>query len=271
MNRFITAAMGLALVATPLVASTGAATATANVATAQRAAAPAYSVSASISQTTAVADEDTVKIRGKVSPRAAGEKVVLQQRMEGKKTWKKSGTATIKPTGKFVVKDDPSTAGTRFYRVLKPANDGMAKGTSKELELVVYKWESLTQRSNGAQSNIQGLFGITNATIATKAYNFSLLPIQSGTPSYVEYTLGRLCTSLRATYALDDRSESGAAGAVKLIVDGVVKADQGLLISQVVESTTDLTNAFRIRYELTSQVTPTSRPAIGTPEVLCTT
>ena len=71
-------------------------------------------------------------------------------------------------------------------------------------------------------------------------------------PGYVEYTLGRLCTDLRTTYALDDSSESGSTGAVKLLVDGVTKVDQGLVVGQVVESTTDLTDAFRLRYELTS-------------------
>ena len=137
MNRLITAGAGLALIATPLVATT----ATASDTSARQA--TAYSVTAAISKTTAIAKEDTVKIRGSVSPRAAGDKVVLQQRMENKKTWSVSGTAKIKPNGKFLLKDEPSTAGTRFYRVLKPAEGKVKKGVSKELELVVYGWERL--------------------------------------------------------------------------------------------------------------------------------
>ena len=62
----------------------------------------------------------------------------------------------------------------------------------------------------------------------------------------------------RTTYALDDRSETGSTGAVKLVVDGATKVDQGLVVGQVVESTTDLTNAFRLRYELTSSAAPVS-------------
>ena len=57
---------------------------------------------------------------------------------------------------------------------------------------------------------------------------------------------------------------------MRLIVDGVTKVDQGLVVGQVVESTTDLTGAFRLRYELTSSASPVSRPVVATPEVRCT-
>jgi hypothetical protein len=92
----------------------------------------------------------------------------------------------------------------------------------------------------------------------------------AGAPAYVEYTLGRLCTDLRTTYALDDRSESGSTGAVELLVDGVTKVDQGLVVGQVVMSSTDVTDAFRLRFELTSTATPVSKPVVAMPEVRCT-
>ena len=41
-----------------------------------------YAVSASVNKTTAIGKETVLKIRGRVSPKAAGEKVVLQQRVE---------------------------------------------------------------------------------------------------------------------------------------------------------------------------------------------
>ena len=114
MKKLITTGIGLALVASPLVATTATASESP---TAARKAPAAYSVTARINRTTAVAKEDTVKIRGRVSPRAAGDKVVLQQRMEGKKRWSVSGRSKVKRNGKFLLKDDPSvnwvyTAGT---------------------------------------------------------------------------------------------------------------------------------------------------------------
>ena len=261
MNRFITAGMGLALVATPLVATTATASDTT-----ERSTAPAYSVSASINKTTAIAGEDIVAIRGKVTPRAAGQKVVLQQRMENKQTWKKSGTATIKPTGKFVIKDDPSTAGTRFYRVLKPAGQGMSKGVSKEVQLVVFKWENLGQRVRNTTTNILA----KTAVIATDAYPTSLVNGIPGSPALVEYTLGKKCLALKATYALDDSTATGGTGSVALKADGAAVFTSNLTLGQVIENEINITNAFRISYELTSTATPASYVAVGSPKVLCT-
>lgn len=227
-----------------------------------------YKVTAKVNKQVVTVGEDVVKVRGKVTPRAAGQEVRLQQRKEGKNRWKGSGKATIKRNGTFVLKDKPSLAGTREYRVLKPASKGLRKGTSDVLTVDVYKWEKLGSRTPGALSNVA-----TRATalVGTESYAPSLMVFpEAGAPAYVEYTLGRLCTDLRATYALDDRSESGSTGAVKLLVDGATKVDQGLVVGQVVESTTDVTDAFRLRYELASTAAPVSRPVVAMPEVRCT-
>lgn len=227
-----------------------------------------YKVTAKVNKQVVTVGEDVVKVRGKVTPRAAGQEVRLQQRKEGKNRWKGSGKATIKRNGTFVLKDKPSLAGTREYRVLKPAGKGLRKGTSDVLTVDVYKWEKLGSRTPGALSNVA-----TRATalVGTESYAPSLMVFpEAGAPAYVEYTLGRLCTDLRATYALDDRSESGSTGAVKLLVDGATKVDQGLVVGQVVESTTDVTDAFRLRYELASTAAPVSRPVVAMPEVRCT-
>ena len=263
MNRFTTVGIGLALVATPLVATTASASDT----TAERRSAAAYSVSASINMTKAVADEDVVKIRGKVSPRAVGDKVVLQQRMEGKKKWSVSGTAKIKRTGKFLFKDDPSTSGTRFYRVLKPAKGTIKKGVSKQLKLVVYGWDRLASRMAGPSANVS----IQTSTIATEAYSSSIANAAAGTPARIEYTLGKKCLSLRATYALTDATATGGTGTVALKTDGEVAFASALVLGQVIEDQeTDISDAFRISYELTSTASPAAFVAAGSPEVLCT-
>lgn len=267
MNRFITAGAGLALIATPLVATTATAS---DVATAERKAPSAYSVTASISKTTAIAKEDTVKIRGSVRPNAAGQKVVLQQRMENKKTWSVSGTAKVKPNGRFLLKDEPSAAGTRFYRVLKPASGNIKKGVSQELELVVYGWEKLGYRSRGPATNVF----VTNAVIATDNYAASIVTDKTGMPSGVEYTLGKKCLKLRASYALTDDSASDSTGVAVLKIDGKVAFASGLVLGQVIEDhEVNLTDAFRISYELTTSATAVgkvSRLAVASPEVLCT-
>jgi hypothetical protein len=262
MNRLITAGAGLALIATPLVATT----ATASDATAERKAV-AYSVTATINKTTAIAKEDVVKIRGSVSPKAAGDKVVLQQRLENKKTWSVSGTAKIKANGRFLLKDEPSAAGTRFYRVLKPAEGKIKKGVSKELELVVYGWEHLAHRYPGPAVNV----GIATALIGTESFASSLVTRTPGTPAAIEYTLGKKCLALRSSYALTDSTATNGTGTVALKVDGKVAFASGLVLGQVIEDhEVDITDAFRISYELVSSAAPASYVAAATPEVLCT-
>jgi hypothetical protein len=258
-----TLAASAAVVAGPLAL----AATTAQAADASERRAPSYAVQAKVNKEVVTVGEDVVKVRGKVTPRAAGSKVVLQQRLEGKKKWAVSSKGKVKRNGSYLLKDKPSVAGTREYRVLKPAAGRIAKGTSKVLEVEVYAWENLARRSAGASANVTTY---ATASIGTKAYAPSIVPSQPGTASYVEYTLGRLCTELRTTYALDDASETGSTGAVKLVVDGATKVDQGLVVGQVVESTTDLTGAFRLRYELTSSASPVSRPVVADPEVRCT-
>src|SRR5690349_13003571 len=113
-----------------------------------------YQVTARINTSEVVAGEDTVRITGKVKPRAAGQKVILQQRPEGSKRWRMSGTAKVKPSGRFVLDDEPSRAGTRFYRVLKPAAAGVEAGTSRELQLDVWMWSRLTWWPAGANAGV---------------------------------------------------------------------------------------------------------------------
>ncbi|WP_457205196.1 hypothetical protein [Nocardioides sp. P5_C9_2] len=259
-----TLATAAAVIAGPLAMT--ATTAQAADTTERRAA--AYTVKARANKDVVTVGEDVVKVRGKVTPRAAGAKVVLQQRLEGKKKWAVSSKGKVKRNGTYLLTDQPSVPGTREYRVLKPSGKGIGKGTSKVLPVEVYRWEPLARRSPGAVENARGF---ATVTVGTKTYYPSLAITTPGTPAYIEFTLGRLCTDLRATYALEDASASGSSGAVRLLVDGATKVDQGLVVGQVVESTTDLTGAFRLRYELDSSAAPSGRTTVASPEVLCTT
>lgn len=224
-----------------------------------------YTVSASISRATAIGGEDIVKIRGKVTPKAVGQKVVLQQRLAGKKRWAVSGTSKIKPTGKFLLKDDPSTAGTRFYRVVKPATGAIRAGVSKEMTLVVYTWDKLAFRAPGANTNLAS----GTATIGATSFDASLFTRTSGAPTFVEYTLGDKCRLLKASYALTDSSPTGTSGSYTLAVDGVTSSTAVLGTGSIARDVvTDVTGAFRIRYDFTT--TPGAFVAAATPQVLCT-
>jgi len=229
--------------------------------------AQAYKITAKANLEVAVAKEDTVKVKGRVTPKAAGEKVVLQQRVGNKKSWKSTGDAKIKKNGTYVLKDKPSTQGPREYRVLKPASKGLKKGYSKALAVEVYKWEKLVYRLSGPRVNVEP----TGVLIGAEYYGQSLATTTSGTPSSVEYTLGRKCTDLRATYALTDSSATGSSGAVTVSADGAVLANHSLSVGTVVvDEVLDVSDVFRLKVDLATSATPAATAAVATPEVLCT-
>jgi hypothetical protein len=234
---------------------------------AQAAPARAYQVTAKANLDVAVAKEDTVKVRGRVTPKAAGEKVVLQQRVGNKKKWTVTGSAKVKSNGTYVLKDKPSTPGAREYRVLKPGSRGISKGYSKPVEVQVYRWEKLINRASGPSVNL----GPAGVMIGAEYYGQSLATATSGTPSSIEYTLGRKCTDLRATYALTDSSATGSSGAVTVSADGAVLAAHPLAVGTIIaDEVLDVTDVFRLKLDLSTTATPAAVAAVATPEVLCT-
>jgi hypothetical protein len=233
----------------------------------QAAPARAYKVTAKANLEVAVAKEDTVKVRGRVTPKAAGEKVVLQQRVGDKKKWTVTGKAKVRRNGTYVLKDKPSTPGAREYRVLKPGSHGITKGYSTSVSVQVYRWEKLINRASGPSVNL----GPAYVLIGAEEYPQSLATTTSGTPSSIEYTLGRKCTDLRATYALTDSSATGSSGAVTVSADGAVLASHSLAVGTVVaDEVLDVTDVFRLKLDLSTTATPAAVAAVATPEVLCT-
>lgn len=227
----------------------------------------AYTVTATVNTHDVTLGEDVVRVRGKVTPRAAGKKVVLQERRRGTRTWAVSARATIGRNGTYLLTDDPADLGTYEYRVVKRRSDGVRRGTSPTVEVSVYAWQKLAQRPRGAWENIAVS---STVLIGGVPHAYSFQPFVRGAPSYVEYPLKGLCTELRTTYAMHDSAENGSSSRIVLALDGVTEVDQVLVKGQVVASTTDLTGASVLRYDLFSNASPASYPAVVVPEVRCT-
>ena len=224
-----------------------------------------WKVTASINTDKIVAGEDKVVVRGRVKPNAAGQKVVLEQRLENQNRWARSGTTRVKKNGSYKVTDEPEAGGVREYRVLKPGTDGRKLGYSKTFEVTVYAWQDLVTNFSGPSSEVSKV----PTTIGTRYYPSSLTQSISGTPGYTEFTLGRLCTSLDATYALSDLSETGSTGQVQVAADGTPRYSALLAVGTITNPTIDLTNVYRLRFDLGSSLTPKGFAAVGTPRVLC--
>jgi hypothetical protein len=227
----------------------------------------AYKVTAKANLEVAVAREDTVKVRGRVTPRAAGQKVVLQQRVGENPRWKRTGTAKVRRNGTYVLKDRPTTPGSREYRVLKPGSRGIKKGWSKPVAVEVYRWQKLASRRMGPSENISTTSVYIGAGLATR----SLVSIEPGVPASVEYTLGRKCVQLRARYALTDQSATGSSGEISVSADGAVRTTHSLAVGTIVDDEPlDVSDVFRLKIDISTTATPAAYAAVATPEVLCT-
>ncbi len=224
-----------------------------------------WKVTASINTAKIVAGEGKIVVRGRVKPSAAGRKVVLEQRLEKQRRWAKSGTTRVKRNGRFKVTDRPEAGGVREYRVAKPGTDGRKKGYSKTMQVTVFAWQDLTSSFAGPRAEAI----VTATSIGTKAYGQSIVQSTPGTPGYAEFTLGRLCTSLEATYALTDTSETGSTGGVQVLADGATRYSALMGVGTVTDPAIDLTNVYRLRFDLDSSATPNGFAAVGTPRVLC--
>jgi hypothetical protein len=233
----------------------------------QAAPARAYKVTAKANLEVAVAREDTVKVRGRVTPKAAGQKVVLQQRVGENPRWKRTGTAKVRRNGTYVLEDRPTTPGSREYRVLKPGSRGIKKGWSKPVAVEVYRWQKLASRRMGPSENISTTSVYIGAGLATR----SLVNIEPGVPASVEYTLGRKCVELRARYALTDQSATGSSGEISVSADGAVRTNHSLAVGTIVDDEPlDVSNVFRLKIDISTTATPAAYAAVATPEVLCT-
>jgi hypothetical protein len=249
-----------------LAASTLALAAPTQAVPAAKAKAPAYQVTANVNKDVAIAKETLIKVKGRVTPKASGQKVVLQQRVGNKKRWVVTGNAKVKANGTYKLTDTPSTPGARQYRVLKPGSNGLAKGFSAPVDVEVYRWQKI-----GFGTYAGGGFTSQGVTIGTDYYTASLATTTPGTAATAEFTLGRKCTALRATYALTDSSLTGSSGAITVTADGKQLAAHSLAVGTIVaDEELDLTGVFRLKFDASTTATPAATAAIATPEVLCT-
>lgn len=233
------------------------------------AAAPAqpYKVRARINKSEVVAEEGKVRITGSVMPRVKGLKVRLEQKVGSTRRWKPSGTTKVRPNGRFAFTDEPSNSGERLYRVVVPGAKGRLKGISKEMALDVWGWEPLAWQLYRAPA--EKVVGGT-PSVGTTPYRNSLVTQTAGEPGFVEFTLGRKCRSITFSTALTDMSITGSTGEAKLSVDGTAQVVRPLAIGVVpVEQKLDISNAFRIRFDLSATGTPSGQAAVLTPMVLC--
>jgi len=227
-----------------------------------------YQVTLKISAKEAVAKEDTVKLTGSVIPKPPeGSQVVVQVRYEGQKAWKKAGTAKVKPNGNYRFDVEPESHLDRTYRVKKKTDAVAETDTSRERALAVTAWSWLTNLVPSAGENVQK---IDKMPINGDVYGHTLYAPMPYSTSFTEFTLGRNCTQLEATFGLSDRTETGGKATMFLSADGVLAYGRAFDLGESETRLVDVTDVFRIRFDTAQDTTtPDTEPSVGAGRVLC--
>lgn len=207
-----------------------------------------------------------VQVRGRVTPGGVGQQLVLQQRLVEQRRWRDVGEGRTRRNGAYVLTHRPDRGGEYRYRVVKPRAAGVPRAVSNVVEVDVWASEALPFRSPGAMAGVD--FG--GVRVGDVPRHPSIVLVAPGTSGYVEYTLGRKCDTLSSEYALTDRSEWGATGTVTVTVDGRVAATYSLATGTLAaRETIDVTDAFRVRFDLQGSVGPSGSAAVIQPWVHC--
>ncbi len=205
-----------------------------------------------------------VRIRGTVSPRAAGKTVVLQKRLRKTEPWRREATARIRRDGTFQVNDRPTTPRARWYRVKKPASRTLGAGYSTSLWVDVSQWHSLTELDPVSAG--PGFRKVDPVTIGGVAYEKSLETNASGS---IEYDVRRKCTQFVTTFGLTDDSATGAQAEIRAYGDGTDLYHHVFDRGGGLRRHLDLTHVARLRFEVTMLSDLPTYAAIAKPRVLC--
>jgi len=256
----------LTLAAALLAASALGAIAPAQASADSAASAAAYRVTLKVSTDQAVQREDKVALTGKVTPKAPGSKVTVQIRYEGQKNWNAIGTAKVQGDGSYKYVDKPKTRVDRAYRVLKPAGGANAKGVSKERDVEVFGWDWLDARTPSASKDVLETFSMP---INGDDYFHTLYSATTTPSAFVEYTLGRKCLLLDATFGLSDRTATGGAGRIQVRADGVSLYDHSFPLGESSAQSLDVDDVYRVRIDFAQLNGTQPEPSAGAAKVLC--
>jgi hypothetical protein len=257
----------LTLAAALLAASALGAIAPAQASADSAASAAAYRVTLKSSASDAVQNEDKITLSGKVTPKAPGAQVTIQIQYEGKTAWKSIGTTKVKKDGTYSYSDKPTSRLDRSYRVVKPADKNGSKGTSKARNVEVFGWDWLNEKTTSANVNVISTYAMP---INGADYRNTLYVDRTKTSGYSEWTLGRKCTELRATFGLSDRTETGGKATIKATTDGTAVYVRAFSLGESEAKTIDVTDVYRVRLDFwQTPMTPVTEPSAGAAKVLC--
>lgn len=239
---------------------------------AQAAHRPAWRVTIKASSTEVTLGK-RVHFTGHVNRSAAGRLVILQERANTDKPWKKQRDALVHRDGHYTTYDKPTVNKRRLYRVVMPANKHHKRGVSDTVVVDVFTWVALTTQSSVNQVDFDpepsvSMNGVTYpSSLEAQVYHYPNAPTEQS----VEFNLGRKCTRFRGTFGLSDDSESDSQATVTAIADGTPWFNHTFAVGETASNAfTFATKPLKLRFESSSVIADLDgMGAVGTPEVYC--
>lgn len=210
---------------------------------------------------------------GRVSAKAAGLLVMLQERASAARPWKDQRQARVHAEGTYTTYDVPTTARSRFYRVVMPRTAHRSRGVSPAVKVSVYRWVQLTSMPTVNQSFLVPVSTVAmNGTDYPASLEATTYHPHGPTSQSVEFNLDRLCTKFRGTFGISDGSMASSQASVTASADGTSWFDQSFSVGQSVANPVTLDQApLKVSFDTSSLVDGLDGfGAVETPEVYCT-
>jgi hypothetical protein len=190
-----------------------------------------------------------VTFTGSVKPggKAAGLKVVLQERFKPGAKWQDQSKDKVNGKGRYTLSDKPSANTQHAYRVVMPAAGKHSKGVSRTIKVTVYDWVALSTLPNVNQDGLY--FG--SVDINGKTYDDSVRSDRADRTASVEVNLGHKCDAMRSTFGLADYSTTGGQAEVGVLSDGTSVYDKVFDLEQTEQKTISLETPLKLKLTAT--------------------
>jgi hypothetical protein len=211
-----------------------------------------------------------VTFTGTVRPtsKAAGDKVLLQEKSKPGKPWVTQKKAKVGRSGKYQVSDKPTRNTQHSYRIVMPATDKHAKGVSKTVKVTVYAWTNLDIIEAVNNDGMQ--FG--EVDINGTSYADSVWARINGGNS-IEFNLDHQCDAMRSRFGISDQSTTGGQAEVGVLADGTSVYDKVFNVGESEQKTVALDDPLKIKLlatDTSTEVDVHGYGAFGSAQAHCT-
>ncbi len=165
---------------------------------------------------------------GRVSPRADGDYMVLQQRGSKTARWHNERRTRIDARGRFRLADLPTTLHPRWYRVIKLATRGHAQVATRAWLVRPHRWRHLADLPGRVRGDVNLRWPVRR-TYDHVTYRRAFTTRRPDQNARVAFVLDRRCQSVKLWLGLETGSPEGSEVAATVLGGGRVLRRAALL------------------------------------------